>query len=97
MSARSRDVPKMITIGSVGSAPHIREIYSYKKCLPFFLRHAYSPNGNSQLDHNASIDADFLKEVPFGGLDICKEIFRGHFRPQKWKKFSSLHKHEILE
>jgi hypothetical protein len=45
-------------------------------CLPFFiLRHAYSPNGNSQLDHNASIDADFLKEVPFGGLDIYKEIF----------------------
>jgi hypothetical protein len=29
-------VPKMITIGSVGSAPHIREIYSYQKCLPFF-------------------------------------------------------------
>jgi hypothetical protein len=81
-------VPKMITIGSVGSAPHIREIYSYQKCLPFFfiLRHAYSPNGNSHLDHNASIDADFLKEVPFGGLDICKEIFRGHICPQKLKK-----------
>jgi hypothetical protein len=78
---------KLITIGSVGSAPHIREIYSYQKCLPFFfLRHAYSPNGNSQLDHNASIDADFLKEVPFGGLDICKEIFRGHICPQKLKK-----------
>jgi hypothetical protein len=30
-------VPKIITIGSVGSAPHIREIYSYHKCLPFFL------------------------------------------------------------
>jgi hypothetical protein len=30
-------MPKMITIGSVGSAPHIREIYSYQKCLPFFL------------------------------------------------------------
>jgi hypothetical protein len=29
MSAGSRDVPKMITIGLVGSAPHIREIYSY--------------------------------------------------------------------
>jgi hypothetical protein len=89
----------MITIGSVGSAPHIREIHSYQKCLPFFLlRHAYSPNGNSQLDHNASIDADFLKEVPFGGLDIWKKIFRGHICPQKLKKkISPLHKHEIHE
>jgi hypothetical protein len=26
-SARSREVPKMIKIGLVGSAPHIREIY----------------------------------------------------------------------
>jgi hypothetical protein len=62
-------VQQIITIGLVGSAPHIREIYSYQKCLPFFLfilRQAYSPNGNSHLDHNASIDADFLKEVPFG-------------------------------
>jgi hypothetical protein len=29
-------MPKMITIGKVGSAPHIREIYSYRRCLPFF-------------------------------------------------------------
>jgi hypothetical protein len=76
-------VPKMITIGSAGSAPHIREIYSYQKCLPIFiLRHAYSPNGNSHLDHNASVDADFLKEVPFGGLDICKQSFRVKFAPK---------------
>jgi hypothetical protein len=62
-------VQKMITIGSVGSAPHIREIYSYPRCLPllFLFRHPYSPNENSHLDHNASIDADFLKEVPSGG------------------------------
>jgi hypothetical protein len=70
-------VPKMITIGSVGSAPHIREIYSYQRCLPFLfiLPEAYSPNGNSHLDHNASIDADFLREVPFGGLEICERKF----------------------
>jgi hypothetical protein len=81
-------VPKMITIGSVGSAPHIREIYSYRRCLPFFfiLPDPYSPNGNSHLDHNASIDADFLKVVPFGGVEICKENFRGHICPQKLKK-----------
>jgi hypothetical protein len=76
-------VRKMITIGSVGSAPHVREIYSYQKCLPFFiLRQAYSPNGNSHLDQNASIDADFLKEVPFGGLEICKKNFRVIFAPK---------------
>jgi hypothetical protein len=76
-------VQKMITIGSVGSAPHMREIYSYPRCLPFFiLPEPYSPNGNSHLDHNASIDADFLKEVPFGGVEICKENFRGHICPQ---------------
>jgi hypothetical protein len=77
----------MITIGSVGSAPHKREIYSYQKYLLFIiLRHAYSQNGNSQLDHNASIDADFLKEVLFEGLDNYKEIFSGHICPQKLKK-----------
>jgi hypothetical protein len=69
-------VPKMMKIGSVGSAPHIREIYSYQKCLRFFiLRHAYSPNGNSHLDHNNSIDADFLKEVLFEGSGYLKRNF----------------------
>jgi hypothetical protein len=76
-------VPKMITIGSVGSAPHIREIYSYQRCLPFFiLRQAYSPNGNSHLDHNASIDADFLKEVPFGVSRFAKKILGVIFAPK---------------
>jgi hypothetical protein len=65
-------VPKIITIGSVGSSPHIGEIYGYEECLPFFfiLRQAYRPNKNTNLDHITSIDADFLKEVPFGGLNI---------------------------
>jgi hypothetical protein len=77
----------MITIGSVGSAPHIREIYGYRRWLPFFiLREPYSPNGKSHLDHNASIDANFLKEVPFGGLEISKENFRGHICPPKFGK-----------
>jgi hypothetical protein len=78
-------VQKMTSIGSVGFAPHIREIYSYLRnaCTPFWfffiLPDPYSPNGNSHLDHNASIDADFLKEVPFGGVEICKENFRVTF------------------
>jgi hypothetical protein len=83
MSARSRDVQKMITIGSVGSAPHIREIYSYPRCLPFFiLPEPYSPNGNSHLDHNASIDADFLKEVPFGVSRFANKILGVIFAPK---------------
>jgi hypothetical protein len=39
-----------------------------------------------QLYQNRSIDADFLKEVPFGGLEICKENFRGQICPQKTEK-----------
>jgi hypothetical protein len=75
-------MPKLITIGSVGSAPHIREIYSYQKCLPFFYFSAYSPKGNSQLDHNASIDADFLKEVLFGVSRFEKKILGVIFAPK---------------
>jgi hypothetical protein len=76
-------VQKMITIGLVGSAPHIREIYSYRRCLPLFiLRQPYSPNGNSHLDHNASIDADFLKEVPFGVSRFAKKILGVIFAPE---------------
>jgi hypothetical protein len=78
-------VTKIITIRSVGSSPHIREIYGYEECLPvffFILRQAYRPNKKSNLDHNASIDADFLKEVPFGGLDNCKDNFRVIFAPK---------------
>jgi hypothetical protein len=89
--ARSRDVQKMITIGSVGSAPHISEIYSYRRYLLFlfFRTPTCSPNGNN-LDHNASIDADFLKEVPFGGLEICKENCRIIFAPKNLKFFLTL-------
>jgi hypothetical protein len=84
-------VPKILTIGSVGSSPHIGEIYGYEKCLPFFiLRQAYRPNKNSNLDHIASIDADFLKEVPFGGLNICKKIFRRHICPHNLKKILTI-------
>jgi hypothetical protein len=76
----------------MGSSLHRGEIYGYEKCLPFFfiLRQAYRPNKNSNLDHIASIDADFLKEVPFGGLNIYKKIFRGHICPQKLKKFVTI-------
>jgi hypothetical protein len=82
-------VPKILTIGSVGSSPHIGEIYGYEVLNFFFiLRQAYRPNKNTNLDHIASIDADSLKEVPFGALNICEKIFRGHICPQKLKKIS---------
>jgi hypothetical protein len=73
----------MITIGSVGSAPHIREYTVTKSVYLFFiLQHAYSPNENSQLDHNASIDADFLKEVPLGVWIFAKKFLGVIFAPQ---------------
>jgi hypothetical protein len=83
-------VPKIIKIGSVGSAPHIREIYSYQKCLPFYiLPQAYSPNGNSQLDYNASIDGDFLKEVLFGS-GYLQRNFQGSYLPPKIEKIFTI-------
>jgi hypothetical protein len=77
-------MPKMITIGSVGSAPHIREIYSYQKCLPFFYSSdtLYSPNGRSHLDHIASIHADCLKEVHFGVSRLGKKILGSNLPPK---------------
>jgi hypothetical protein len=81
-------VPKLRTIGSVGSAPHIHEIYSYQKCLPFpfILPHAYSPNGNSHLDQKASIDADFIRVVPFWGSGGLQRKFYGSNLPPKIEK-----------
>jgi hypothetical protein len=56
----------------------------------FILPDLYSPNGNSHLDQNASVDADFLRVVPFGGIEISKENFRGQIRPQKLKKILTI-------
>jgi hypothetical protein len=53
----------------------------------FILPDPCSPKGNSHLDHNTSIDADFLKEVPFGGVEFGKANFRDHICPQKVKNF----------
>jgi hypothetical protein len=76
-------VRKMITIGSVGLLPiYVKYTVTGGVYFFFILPDPYSPNGNSHLDHNASIDADFLKEVPFGGLEICKENFRVIFAPK---------------
>jgi hypothetical protein len=75
-------VQKLITIDSVGSAPHmVKYTVNRGVYLLFILPEPYSPNWNSHLDHNASIDADFLNEVPFGSVEICKEKFRGHICP----------------
>jgi hypothetical protein len=48
----------------------------------YILPDLYSPNGNSHLDHNASIIADFLKEVNFWGVENCKENFKGQISPK---------------
>jgi hypothetical protein len=42
------------------------------------------------MDQNASIDADFLRVVPFGGLEICKEILGVKFAPKKLKNFLTI-------
>jgi hypothetical protein len=47
----------------------------------FILPDPYSANGNSHLDHNASIDADFLKEVPFGGIKISEKNSGSYLPP----------------
>jgi hypothetical protein len=57
---------------------------SFQSNLLFLLPDPCSPNGKSNLYHNASIDADFLKEVPFGVSRFAKK-FRGHFSPQQLK------------
>jgi hypothetical protein len=52
----------------------------------FILPDPYSLNGNSHLDHNASIDADFLKEVPLGVSKFAKKNLGVIIAPQDWKK-----------
>jgi hypothetical protein len=50
--------------------------------LSFHSPGHYSPNRKSYLDHNASVDADFLNEVPFRGVEIFKTNFKGHICPK---------------
>jgi hypothetical protein len=73
MSASSRDVPKMITIGSVGSDPHIRELYSYQKCLPIFLfvdkPTARTGIASSTIMHQLT---QISQGSAFWGLEVCK-------------------------
>jgi hypothetical protein len=57
--------------------------------LFFILPDLYSPNGNSHMDQNASIDADFLRVVPFGVSRFAKKIL-GSNLPQKLEKFLTI-------
>jgi hypothetical protein len=101
MSARSRDVLRMITIGSVGSAPINVKYTVTGGVYLFFLFYSsgpLEPNDNSHPDHYASIDADFHKVVSFGGVEICKENFRVIFALRNCKKkCSPLYDQESLE
>jgi hypothetical protein len=66
----------------------MREIYGYPRNarLPFFsfciLPESYSPTQNSHLDYNASIDADFLKKVSFGRVEIYKKFHGSQLSPK---------------
>jgi hypothetical protein len=59
--------------------------------LSFF--HSYGTlllERNSHLDHYASIDADFLKEVPFGVLRPAKKILGVIFAPKNLRNVQLL-------
>jgi hypothetical protein len=48
----------------------------------FILQEPYSPNGKRHLDHNASVDADFLKIVLLGVSTFAKKILEVIFAPK---------------
>jgi hypothetical protein len=59
-----------------------REIYHF-----FILPEPYSPNRNSHLDQTASIDADFMEEVPFGVLRLAMTVLGVIFTRKFEEKF----------
>jgi hypothetical protein len=73
--AGSPDVPKIITIGSVGTAPHVSDIYSYLQgmhilCL-LFLSWATCAGRTAVpiLSLDGSFNEDFAMEMPSEGVD----------------------------
>jgi hypothetical protein len=86
-------MPKMVTIGWLGAAPHIGEIYrepyiqGYIPYLTFFF--VTNPTDQTTepiCTHNISNDADCSKEVPFGGL-INEKFFHGGISlPQNFQR-----------
>jgi hypothetical protein len=58
----------------------------------FYSSGPLQPERNSHLDHSASIDADFLKEVPFGVSRFAKKILGVIFAPKIEKNFLTIAK-----
>jgi hypothetical protein len=85
MLARSRDVPEMITIGSVESAPHMREIHSYRRCLPFsflFFRNPTARTGIAAWTIMPQSTQISLKEMPLGVFRFEMKILGVIFDPK---------------
>jgi hypothetical protein len=90
-------MPKMVTIGWLGAAPHIAEIQA---CIPyltllyltlpylFFVNKPTDQTTEPICTHDISNDADCSKEVPFRGLIDEKKIFTGEYRfPKIFKRY----------
>jgi hypothetical protein len=75
---------KMITIGSVGSAPHMREIYSYPRCLPFFLffRNPTARTGIATWTIMPQSTQIFSRKCLLGVSRFAKKILGVIFAPQ---------------
>jgi hypothetical protein len=78
-------MPKMMTIDSVESAPHIREIYSYRRSLPYFHFYSFGTLHSLQPEQQHPPEPQCLNQrrfsqgtVPFRGVESREENFKGH-------------------
>jgi hypothetical protein len=88
ISARSHDVPKMITIGSVGSAPHIVKYTVTRGVYLFFFRTPTARTGIATWTIMPQSTQIFSRKCPFGYRDLQK-IFRAIFAPKIEKILNS--------
>jgi hypothetical protein len=70
-------VPKIITIGSVGSSPHIGEIYGYEECLPFFFYSSTSLQTEQEYQYGPYFlnRRRFSQGSAFWGSEYLQKIF----------------------
>jgi hypothetical protein len=80
--------PFSALIGSMGSAPHIREIYSDRRSLPSFLffRNPTARMGIASWTIMPQLTQIFSRKCLLG-CEVCKENIRGHICLQRGKNF----------
>jgi hypothetical protein len=89
-------MPKMVTIGWLGAAPHIVKYKHIYLTLPYLLPYLTLPSffvtkptdqtTEPICTHDISNDADCSKEVPFGGLIDEKIFSRGNIPSQNFQR-----------